>query len=403
VTVEPEQSVEVRLQFQRTLPLREGLFVLELPAVSAEKLAGVRQRDEALSGGAVQSVVVGLTVTVHHEDPLPVAESRSHELVVSYTGNRSVIDIIDGEGLGDRDFDLRFSIGPEDDPTLLGYVGAEQEGVHEVMAVLTPPARRRDDSVRPKRMLFVLDTSGSMAKGKLDQAREALYASLQQLGGEDTFNVVEFDGEHSLMQPEPVAASTEALQQAASWLQKQRPGGSTKLLPALLAAFEQPLDQERHGMIVVLTDGNVQDGRQVDELLQQKLGQARLFFVGIGEDLHRENLLRFAEIGRGTAAFAADADGIGGAVAVLFDSISEPLAWDLEVDWGGADVELVKPRKLPDLYAGRPVTVFARVRGELPTELKLHGTTMEGLRTFSVVLPSEGLEALPRVEPSDER
>ena len=42
------------------------------------------------------------------------------------------------------------------------------------------------------------------------------------------------------------------------------------------------------------------------------------------------------------------------------------------------------------------MTVFARVSGELPTELKLHGSTMEGQRTFSVVLPSEGLEALPR-------
>ena len=69
------------------------------------------------------------------------------------------------------------------------------------------------------------------------------------------------------------------------------------------------------------------------------------------------------------------------------DEQIRPLAWHLEIDWGGAHVESVRPTRLPDLYAGRAVTFIARVRGELPPTLKLHGTTVEGDRTFTVALP----------------
>jgi Ca-activated chloride channel family protein len=149
-------------------------------------------------------------------------------------------------------------------------------------------------------------------------------------------------------------------------------------------------------MIVVLTDGNVGDPMEVDNLLKAELGDARLFFVGIGADVNQGNILRFAETGRGTAAFAEEATKIVSAVASLFDSVSRPLAWDLEIDWGGAQVESVEPRKLPDLYAGRPVTLFAKLRGEPPAELRLRASTADGEQEFTIVLPTAELAALPR-------
>jgi hypothetical protein len=43
--------------------------------------------------------------------------------------------------------------------------------------------------------------------------------------------------------------------------------------------------------------------------------------------------------------------------------------------------------RIPDLYAARPVTVQARIRGQLPSEVLLHVTTTEGTKTFMTVLP----------------
>jgi Ca-activated chloride channel family protein len=182
------------------------------------------------------------------------------------------------------------------------------------------------------------------------------------------------------------------------------------LLPALAAAFEQPEDQERHRMVIILTDGAVQDFEPSRQLLEQKLGAGRLFVVGIGEDVREENILRMTEYGRGTAAFARDPQGLELAVVSLFDSVSDPLAWDLEMDWGGADAEVMGAQRLPDLYAGRPVTIFARVRGPLPSEVMVLGQTMNGVETFSAVLteppadePSRTLPQPPRGSSSRSR
>jgi Ca-activated chloride channel family protein len=143
-------------------------------------------------------------------------------------------------------------------------------------------------------------------------------------------------------------------------------------------------------MTVILTDGNVQDPRQVENLLAEKLGDGRLFVVGIGEDVKQENILRFAEYGRGVAAFVAAAEELEQTLTQLFGSVSEPLAWDLDLDLGSAEIERITPSRLPDLYAGRSVSIKLKVRGELPAELKLHTETMAGPRTFTAILVDSG-------------
>jgi Ca-activated chloride channel family protein len=259
--------------------------------------------------------------------------------------------------------------------------------VREVLAVITPPARPREGSSRPKQMLFVLDTSGSMGRErKLDQARDAMYASLEKLTAQDAFNIVEFDGAFTTMAEEPVVATEESLAQAREWLRSLRPGGNTMLLPALSAAIEQPEDTQRHEMIVLISDGAVQDPAQVERMLREELGQGRLFLVGIGDDVNRENIMRFAEVGRGTAVFATDPKALDVSLARLFDQISEPLFWDIQLNVGQATIESMEPSRIPDLYGGRSVTVRLRVRGELPEALEVSGETMEGPRTFTAPL-----------------
>jgi len=394
VTVEPGAPVEVVADFRLTLPVETGLLRLRVPAPNLEALAGGRER-LASPAGDPEHVPVTLRVVIHHDEPLAVAKSPSHEIVVDFDGSQSVVELAQGD-LDGREFELDFAIGPEDAPTLLAHVGPERNGLREVVAVLTPPSKPPAESARPKQVIFVLDTSGSMRGGKLEQARLALDASLHQLSAADHFNIIEFDGSFTTLRDEPVVADAAALEAASAWLLAQRSGGSTKLLPALAAAFAQAQTDERHDMIVVLTDGNVQDAPQVENLLESKLGSARLFFVGVGEDMKQEALMRFAEIGRGTAAFAENAEHIGSTVAVLFDSVAQPLAWDLEIDWGGAKVERIEPARLPDLYAGRPVTVFATVRGTAPSAITLNATTMDGAQAFSVVLPPATEEPDPR-------
>jgi hypothetical protein len=386
IHVEAGEPLIVRSTFRMALPIRDGRFLLRLPAVrEAAPSAATTEAEDALPSGPLGTI----TISIHHEEPLLHAESQSHDVITAYEGDHTVVELAEGESES-REFEFEFALGVEDDSTLMGQVTPTDDGAYEVVVVLTPPMEPGEGAVRPKQVLFVLDSSGSMAKGKLDQARVALATCLEAVRPDDLFNIVAFKDEYKMMNEEPVSGEGPSRERAVAWLRALRPGGGTQLLPALGATFEQPESDAHHRMIVLLTDGALQDRREVLEPLKQGLGEARLFVIGIGEDVTRETILHLAEYGRGLAVFADDPEGLEAIMAAMFTSVSDPLAWDLELDWGGAEVESMEPARLGDLYAGRPVTVRARIRGELPEQLRVEATTTGGLRQFTTTLKPSG-------------
>jgi Ca-activated chloride channel family protein len=389
--VEPFETVSVRVAFEAHLGISEGTFHLRLPAPSSPP-PGDRPEPDAPAAEPEAEVQTELSaavrVVLHHQDPPRFVQSPSHDIYTDYGDERTVIELSTAPGLDGRDFELDFRFGETEEPSLQGFVKKVDDDVHQITAVLTPPSEPIEEAARDKQMILILDTSGSMAQAsKLDRAREALIATLDQLRGTETFNVIEFDETQSTMFGRPMPASAENFDSAREWLDEQEARGGTKLLRALQVAFEQPEDPERHRMVTVLSDGQIHDKKEVEQLLQENRDRFRVFFVGVGEDVDEMTLRRFAEICRGTAAVTRESDDLDATTAVLIDSVSRPLVWDLELDFGGAEVEWEGPEILPDLYAGRAVTVNVRVRGELPATLTLHGSTVEGDRTFSVVLP----------------
>ena len=373
-TVEGEQSVWIRTAFRERLAVDHGTLRLILPALREETTAE-------------RTTPLPVSVTVNIRAPLLEPTSPSHDVLVAHQGDRTIVELVRPDGLEDRSFVLELNVVEEDEPNFSSFVEAETDGRRRVTATFTAPTAPRDDSVRPKQVLFILDTSGSMRGGSLDQAREALESCLEKLQPDDRFNVMEFDTRYTLLGPQPLEATDADRQRAVKWLEALAPGGGTTLLPALNATMEQPADAERHRMIILITDGKLADEAKVLELLEEKLDQGRLFVVGIGPSPNRNAILRLADYGRGAATFAGGENELQAAVVDLFDAISQPLAWDLHFDWGSAEVEEISPSRLPDLYANRPVKVLAWVRGDLPSELRLRVTTMAGERDYAVSLP----------------
>ncbi len=365
-------QVTVSSAFRLDLPFDEGLFRLTLPEVG--------------QGESVSTYVpTDILVTVFHDDPLSRIESPTHNILSGFERDRTWVELA-GRDEESRPFELAFALSRTDEHTLLSYVGPEQDGARDVTVVFMPAVEPTAEAIRPRQLLFILDTSGSMRGDKLEHAKLALGSCLDKLSPVDQFNLAEFDAEFTLFQPEPVPAKP-PLGAAHQWLKGQQAGGATRLMPALERILEQPTSPEHHRMIVVLTDGGLADEKEALELLEEKLGDARLFVVGIGKGVKQNTILRLSEYGRGSAIFVAEPEELDEAVSGLFDSISQPLAWDLELDWGAADVEWIGTDRIPDLYAGRPVTVRARVRGDLPAEVLLNVTTTEGTKTFIAALP----------------
>ncbi len=423
--VESGQTVTVRTGFEMTLPMNEGRFRLLLPGVVTEvdepvesesprtatrfvplEIGDPEEQEEEEPANLPGAVPVAFRVNMHHDYPLSNVESSSHEIWEGYYGDRTLIELDEGESLSGRAFELSFSLGAESEVTFVAYAEPERDGSQQVVAVLTPPTDPWANIIRAKEVLFLLDTSGSMTGKKLDQARQALSVCLDKLDLDDLYNVVEFDSYSTVFTPEPRSISEMPPDEAREWLATLKAEGGTNLLPGLRATIKQPESDDHHRMIVILTDGALADEDKALEVIENELGDGRLFVVGIGKQVKREAIERIAERGRGTAVFAPDVESLEPVVARLFDSVAAPMAWDLEIDFGGAAVEAIQPDRLPDLYANRMVTVIARVSGPLPADLILYGVTTDGEQTWTAAVRTfEGgrLRDLPESDKPDAR
>jgi len=222
---------------------------------------------------------------------------------------------------------------------------------------------------------------------KMDQARRAISSCVEKLTEADRFNIIEFGQGYRAMSPVPVGLSSFDKDRVGEWLEQIQAKGPTLILPALAITLEQPEDAERHRMIVIVTDGIIKDEKEALALMEEKLGDARLFVVGTGRHHRQETLLRLAEYGRGMAVFANDASALEQAVEELYAAISRPLGWDVELSLTGAVIEEILPSRVPDLYAGREVRVIAWVNGDLPSQMSLRMSTVDGDRLYRVLLP----------------
>jgi Ca-activated chloride channel family protein len=101
------------------------------------------------------------------------------------------------------------------------------------------------------------------------------------------------------------------------------------------------------------------------ELLQmvaQQLGNSRMFTVAIGHAPNSWFMRKAAEIGRGSYVHIGKPEEVGQQMSALWGRIQFPALTDICVDWG--DAAEFYPEIIPDLYAGEPLWLLAR----LPTE-----------------------------------
>jgi len=107
-----------------------------------------------------------------------------------------------------------------------------------------------------KRVVFVLDTSGSMRGGKVEAAQTELIRAVRELPKEVSFSIVAFDSTVRVWQRELVPATEQNKQIAVNVVLEQQPRNDTASFDALEAAFG--LDPEA---IYFLSDGAPQGGK----------------------------------------------------------------------------------------------------------------------------------------------
>ncbi|HEV8615402.1 MAG TPA: marine proteobacterial sortase target protein [Methylomirabilota bacterium] len=390
--ISPGATIAVEIEYQHAVAYDAGRFRLRFPMVvgpryipaSADPEGGDRGGDPDTDADDAARITppvqppghrpinpVSLRVELDPGVPLAGVESSYHAIhTTPLRDGRYEITLEQASVPADRDFELVWRPAAGATPAVV--LLTEQIG-DEVFALLMvmPPASGVAARV-PREVIFVLDHSGSMAGASIEQARAALTLALGRLGPGDTFNVVRFNHRTDSLFAGAQPATPLNLRAAERYVAAIRAEGGTEMLPALLRALDGQERSERLRQVIFLTDGAVGNEAQLFRAIHERLGDSRLFTIGIGSAPNSHFMRDAARLGRGTFTYIGSPAEVQARMVALFRKLESPALSGAELDLGaGVDAEIL-PSPIPDLYLGEPVVVAMKAR-TLPSRAVLRG------------------------------
>ena len=381
--IEPRSEKRVRLKYTELLA-KEGELLRYLYPLNTEKFS------------AKPLASVSVKVEVELPEGIRTIWSPSHEVEVMRHGpKKAVVGFEAKEVRPDTDFEL-FVAPPAGSDVAVHAMTYRERGEPEgsFLLILSPAHEMAAEKVVRKDVVFVLDTSGSMAeRAKLEQAKKALAFCLRNLNEGDRFEVVRFSTETEPLFGGLVAADGPNVEKAAGWVAGLKPIGGTAIEEALLTALEPLRGQGTTGRPytdVFLTDGRPTVGATDDEEIVAKAARAigektvRVFSVGIGTDVNTHLLDRLSEQTRAASSYVLPDQDLELALSGFFAKISQPVLASPRLRFRGP-VRLTKlaPPQLPDLFKGEQVVVLGRYTGAGDVAITLEGTVNGAPRSFT--------------------
>lgn len=290
---------------------------------------------------------------------------------------------------------------------LLGSVLLQSPSVddidqREMFCIHLLPGSQPDKKVFARKIVYVIDTSGSMQGKPLDATKRVLCAALSELSPEDSFNIIAFNGQTNLFSSSLKPATEETIDKAVQWIDINlvaRDGTDISL--ALNKAMEMLSDTRNSlPMIFLITDGAVEDERHICDTAKSRLCNMkpispRIHTFGIGLFCNHYFLRMLAMIGQGQYAAAYDIDSVESRLRKLISGASSTLLANLTFDQLDelSNVE-VNPKCVPDLSSESPLTISGRYSGNFPEVLKARGI-IAGMSNFEMDLKVHKVKEIP--------
>lgn len=276
-----------------------------------------------------------------------------------------------------RDFVLEFKPLQKEQAQAAFFTEQFENGERYGLAMLMPPA---DNFITTQRLaretVFVVDTSGSMHGQSMEQAKNALFYALSLLDSNDSFNIIGFDNVVTLMSDKPLVASGFNLRRAERFIYGLQADGGTEIQGALDAVLDGSQFDGFVRQVIFLTDGSVSNEDALFKSIQAKLGDSRLFTVGIGSAPNSFFMRRAADVGKGSFTFIGSTSEVQPKMQQLFDKLAHPAITNLALsDENGNSLDFW-PSPLPDLYFNEPIMVAIKLNNT--SNVILNGQTAQG-------------------------
>jgi len=393
--INPGETIDVILEFVEQVEWSDGRFRLRFPLTFTPRFSP-RSGKTAHRGapfrttpGEFTTPEARIAIRLDTGFALRSVESDSHGLEVARGTSGTRVTTRPARILADRDFRLSWQPEPGPQAQTVTFVEDRADGRYALVMVL-PPAPESDMGMGlPTETLFVIDVSGSMQGPSIAQAREALLAALDRLRPEDTFDIIRFNDGFFDFRGSFLHAEPDSIEAARRWVRDLRADGGTMIYPALMhgIALLGNSRSTRAQRIVFLTDGAIANEQQLLEAVARDLGGARLHAIGIGNAPNGYLMRKIAQLGRGLCEFIAVGSDTGNEIDRFFARLERPVLTDIELTWDGVESAETYPSRTPDLHAGEPLWLSARLDGDrTPDSVTIEGFDRTGFSRRTVPL-----------------
>jgi Ca-activated chloride channel family protein len=300
---------------------------------------------------------------------------------------------------------------------------ADRAQTVDVLIRITPPLVTHYSFTRPRLNLsIVLDRSGSMGGGKMQQAREAAKFCVDQMLPSDRLSVVIFDENIDLLFPSEPVVNKESMKDLISRIEAR---GSTALHEAWvrggLTVSEDLLDTGIN-RVLLITDGQANVGlTNVDEIVSQAMGLFQrgvsTSTIGIGKDFNEDLLMPMAQSSGGNAWHVVEAEDMQRIFQTELEGLVTQFAHTVSLGMVPADGVVISDSlndfeltetgryRLPNMQAGSPLEIVVQLKVSPQTagtkmrllDLKL-GFTPQDARAAEVVREVHEIEFASKYE-----
>jgi Ca-activated chloride channel family protein len=370
--IEAQKGKKIKITYTQLLKSDTGMTEYTYP-LNTEKFSARPVRD------------VSVKITLACNQPLKSVYSPSHTVEIKRDGDKkAVIGFEDKNVRPDTDFKLIYSktqnpIGID----LLTYRNSPDDGYFLLLA--SPGMDVKAENIQPKDLCLVLDTSGSMAGKKMEQAKKALAFCLANLSEKDRFEVIRFSTEAEPFFDDLKPADKANVDKAQAFVNGLKPIGGTAINDAMakaLALGQKRSDADKRPYVIVfLTDGQptigeTSEDRILDNVKASPGGKnTRVFTFGIGTDVNTHLLDKIAMETHAASQYVLPEEDLEIKLSNFYTKIKEPVLSNLSLAFTGADLRVSQmyPGALPDLFKGDMLIAFGRYTGKGAAAVKISG------------------------------
>ena len=385
----PGDEVKLTLRYSELLVPISGVYEFVIPTAIGPRYTGGAKAEEFTKNPFLEKgkkTVANFSVDLKIGTPLPLQSLAcpSHQAVIDFQAkDRATMKL--PAIAPDRDFIVRYRLAQDKIASgLLLHEGADE---NFFVLQVEPPKEVRVADIPTRDYVFLVDVSGSMGGFPLNLAKALFRDLIGSLRSTDTFNLVLFAGDSDVLSPEPLVATQANLEKAISLLSNYDGNGGTELMAGMRKALALPTDKDVSRSLVLITDGFISAESDVFELIRNGANGTNIFPLGVGSSVNRHLIEGLAHIAGNDSFVVTNSGETKDAVERFRAAISSPVLTGIAVTGDGFETMDLQPRKLPDLFANRPLALIGKWTGAAEGTLTLSGITGDGKtyqQTFQV-------------------